>query len=75
MYIVCKAKKKQLVFISVRLLQNLTGLKPIEVLSVKNLVTALKEKVEIPSSCSFASKWCTSPPINHRVEQTDSGAT
>lgn len=39
---------------------------------VRRPVTALKEKMEIPSSSSLASKWCMSPPINHRAAQTDS---
>ncbi len=41
----------------------LHGNRPI--LSVRHLVTALKEKMEIPSSSSLASKWRMSPPINH----------
>lgn len=48
----------------------LRGNRPI--FSVRHPVTALKEKMEIPSSSSLASKWRMSPPINHRDALTDS---
>lgn len=77
--LVCMCKQAQahsvLVCMSVWLALNLVdppphGNRPI--FPVRCLVTALKEKMEIPSSSSLASKWCMSPPINHRAALTDS---